>query len=223
MRSGSEARSRLDYAAVSAKIKATLPYPASFVNSNTPTHLAIRAAAAYMKTLPSKNPKFIMLATDGEPNCYDKMVMPPEYLTALQDAAMGGIRTFVVGVNTSAMRNAPAVLDMMAIMGGEARQGTPKHYSVESKQELVDTLVAIATGVSNCYFPLTKAPPSPSDVAVKVEGTRVPPDPAHTNGWDYAGPDRMAIQIYGSTCDALKAGKITNIQIIFGCPGVLIE
>jgi hypothetical protein len=37
--------------------------------SSTPTTLAMKNAAAYLKTLKDTNPKFILLATDGQPTC----------------------------------------------------------------------------------------------------------------------------------------------------------
>ena len=37
--------------------------------SSTPTTLAMKNAAAYLKTLNDSNPKFILLATDGQPTC----------------------------------------------------------------------------------------------------------------------------------------------------------
>ena len=51
-------------AAVTAAITATTPD-----GNGTPTGDAINAAVAYLKKLTDTNPKYILLATDGEPSC----------------------------------------------------------------------------------------------------------------------------------------------------------
>jgi len=47
-------------------------------------------------------------------------------------------------------------------------------------------------------------------------------DKTHTQGWDYdAGMANVVL--YGQVCDQLKgAGTTNNVQIIFGCPGIII-
>jgi hypothetical protein len=66
-------------------------------------------------------------------------------------------------------------------------------------------------------------PPSPDDVAVKIDGVKVPRDKAHGEGWDYDA-DLANVIVYGQACDQLKGiGATNNVQIIFGCPGIIIE
>ena len=51
-----------------------------------------------------------------------------------------------------------------------------------------------------------------------------PEDPeitAHADGWDY-GAANKSIQFYGPACEAVKMASGQNVQIIFGCPGVVI-
>jgi hypothetical protein len=75
----------------------------------------------------------------------------------------------------------------MATAGGVPRAAVPPYYPVANRRSLVDALGQIAKTVASCTFPLDKAPPSPDDVAVNVDGMRVMRDPAQTNGWNY-GP-----------------------------------
>ena len=53
----------LNGAKVTTSIMGTRP------GGNTPTRDAITTGAAYLKTLTDSNPKFLLLATDGLPNC----------------------------------------------------------------------------------------------------------------------------------------------------------
>jgi len=50
-------------------------------------------------------------------------------------------------------------------------------------------------------------------IAVIVDGTQIPDDPSHQNGWDYVGDNTQSIQIWGPTCDAIEAGTGHTICI----------
>ncbi len=41
-------------------------------------------------------------------------------------------------------------------------------------------------------------------------------DPTHAGGWDYAAAKNQ-VTFYGAACDALKGGKVTDLDIVFGC------
>ena len=59
-------------------------------------------------------------------------------------------------------------------------------------------------------------------VAVSVGGTRIARDPTHADGWDY-GAGNESIQLYGAACTQAQNGSGQNVQIVFGCPGVVIN
>ena len=65
-------------------------------------------------------------------------------------------------------------------------------------------------------------PPSPNDVAVKIDGVKVPRDSTHGEGWDY-DTDMANVVIYGQACEQLKGVGAADVKIIFGCPGIIIE
>ncbi len=190
---------------------------ASPLVKGTPTADAIKEGAAYLKTIKTKNPKFILLATDGEPDCDvmgdDKVRATRNTLVELTTAVGAGIRTFVVGIAIN--KASIATLDMMATAGGTARMGTPKFYPATDRKQLSDVLSMIATEIATCVFPLKEQPPMPKFVGVTVNGASVPSDAAA--GWSY-GPNMMSIQLNGAACDALKVstGK-ANVMITFGC------
>jgi hypothetical protein len=206
----------MNYARVFAAI-ATHPPP----STGTPTVQAIAQTVAYLQSVKSNNARYLLLATDGQPNCSDGSLTPdPDgAVQAVQAAAAAGFHTFVVGVATGS--DAVDTLDRMAVAGGEPRAGTPKYYPVTSRGDLVAALNLITGLVSNCVFPLGTQPPSPDAVAVDVGTVRVARDTSHRDGWDYDASG-TAVQVYGPACDRIKMSDGQDVKITYGCPGVAI-
>src|SRR5262249_52011866 len=125
-------------------------------NGNTPTRDAITTGAAYLMSVADSNPKYLLLATDGLPNCPAgcsltnpssacTMTAPPAEGRAAPDAgaaaAAGGFPTFVVGVG---MTGADATLNAMAMAGGRPQTGAATaFYAVTDTTSLVTALNAI--------------------------------------------------------------------------------
>lgn len=213
-----------NYSQVMAAVKAN--DPALGMAGSTPTRLAVTGAAAFMKASASTNTKYLVLATDGLPNCGDGGRGnggndAAGAIAAVADAAAQGIETFVVGIAT-ANSDANDTLNQMAVKGGQPRNDTTKYYPVASRDELVSALESITGQIASCTFPLDQVPPVPENVAVEVDGTRLSRDTAQKSGWNY-GPNDKSIVLFGAQCDALKAGSAKDVQILFGCPGVQID
>jgi hypothetical protein len=192
--------------------------------SPTPTRLAENAGAAYLATLTDTNPKYLLLATDGLPNCdpgNPQNTMADDSVGAEQavtDALTAGYKTFVVGIgNTGGV----ATLNQMAINGGVPQTGgTTSFYQVTDTTSLVATLNTILGRVASCKFNVGTAPNSfTSNAFIDVFGDNVPipKDPAHTNGWDYTNAAMTSIEVYGPTCDAILAGTIMTVTVTFRC------
>ncbi|HEY0715021.1 MAG TPA: vWA domain-containing protein [Polyangia bacterium] len=204
-----------NHAMVMSAINAT---PAGMDSGSTPTRDAVTKAAAFLQASPSTNVKYLLVATDGEPNCgagatrgrSDAMGA----VAAITAAQTAGIPSFVIGVATGGT-SADATLNMMATAGGRPRNDVTKYYPVTSRDELAGALDAIATQIASCTFPLSPPPPAPENVAVDVDGKRVARDPAQKTGWNY-GPDNKSIVFHGDTCEALKNGS-KDVKIIYGC------
>jgi len=209
-------------AAVTAEIEATTPE-----GNGTPTGDAINAAVSYLKGLTDPNPKFILLATDGEPSCAGTTkggTASARYaVQAVTDAATAGIKTVVVGVATT-KDSATKALNDMAVAGQMPRPdpSATKYYLASTKDELIQSLTQITGQVSNCVFDLSSAPPDPNNIAVKVDGMKAPRDPAHMNGWDYTGTDSLQVEVYGAWCDQIKAVTADTVNFVLGCPGEII-
>ncbi len=184
---------------------------------NTPTAPAIDAALAALQARTTPNPKFMLLATDGEPKCTADPVA--DSVAAIGRAVAAGIPVFVTGVAISddpAMTAAHNALNLMAEAGGRARMGTTKYYSALDRAQLAAALAEIAAATISCTFALKDAPPEDALAAVDVDGKRLPEDA--TNGWSFP-TSRKAIIFNGLACQKLKQGEFKDTQVTFGCPG----
>jgi hypothetical protein len=185
----------------------------------TPTAGAITAAASYLANVADANPKYILLATDGQPNCASGGALADDTTGAVQavtSAKSMGVGVFVVGISTSGT-TADMTLNKLAVAGGYPVPGGTSYYPVRSTAELVSALSMIASKIaSGCSFPLGKVPPAPDNIGIYADGNKVPRDTSRANGWDYDAA-MTAVTIYGPRCDELMAGKIRTVQAFIGC------
>jgi hypothetical protein len=187
----------------------------------TPTAPAILTGTAYLKTVTTAFPKYLVLVTDGQPTCAGPgpaMGVPVDPLLASVDAlsaaAGAGIKTFVIGISATQFT---ANLNRLAEAGGMPRALEPRYYPAENRADLDAALQAISVAITSCVFPLVTRPLDPDFVGVTVGSMRVPRDLDHIDGWDYVN-NGTAIEIYGPGCDALATGAAQNADIQFGCP-----
>jgi hypothetical protein len=195
--------------------------------NSTPTRAAVEAGAAYLMTVNDANPKFLLLATDGLPNC-----MPgcsgntgcqssdmAGAVNAVGTAAGQGFSTFVVGIATTSDPTSDATLTAMANMGGKPRaNGPPSYYPVMNQQDLVDALGQIVSIAGTCVFTIPTPPNTDTDanhIGVTVNGTEIPQDKNHTNGWDFSGTNQVTV--YGPNCNAIMGPSPPAVQIVFKC------
>jgi hypothetical protein len=188
-------------------------------NGSTPTTLAITTAVTYLQTLTDPNPKYILLATDGEPNCKGGgggggggATDLPATTTEIGLAYQAGFKVYVLGVGPDTGN-----LDALANAGG-----TTNYYPALTPDALTTALASIMGSVVSCSFGLGRAPPVPTNVAVQFNNDSTlwaPHDTSHANGWDYTTPADTTIQLYGTWCDDVTSGKYQSAQILMGCPG----
>ena len=212
--------------AIATAIMGTMP------GGNTPTAAAVTSGATYLQGLTDPNPKYILLATDGEPNCAagaggrrfgggGNVSDAAGAEAAVTMAATAGIPVFVVGVGN--VTAAQMTLDQLATNGGRAQATEPLYYPVSNTADLVAVLTKIGGQITSCSFSLGKAPPDPTNIAVYayVGTTSTRLAQSMTNGWEY-GAGMTSIELFGAACDAVKAKTTTNVQAVFGCPGMII-
>jgi hypothetical protein len=198
-------------------------FACAFMNMGaTPTHTSIDAARTYFESIPvSPIGRYVLLATDGLPNCG---AMLPDGSTeetvdetvAAIDALRGiGVNTYVLGFGATLTGGSPALM-RMATAGG-----TTRPYSARTPMELELALDAIAAEVTpaSCTIALDGPVRDPSLFQVRFAGgDLIPRDPSHTRGWDYDAATNT-ITFYGAECAAVMSGAVTDIDVDFGCPG----
>jgi hypothetical protein len=187
----------------------------------TPTRISVTAAADWLATSPSRNPKYIVLATDGEPNCRgdtDGVAKDPDAVDAIANAAERGIPVFVVGIATAS--TAVRTLDAMAVAGGRTRAATsPKYYPAEDGAQFVAAMRSISGQVASCVFAMKSAPPVPDNVLVEFsDGSHAVRDVTRADGWDYTNAANTSIELYGPPCEKVMNKTYKEANILFGCP-----
>jgi hypothetical protein len=193
--------------------------------SPTPTRAGVTVGAAYLATLTDTNPKYLLLATDGEPTCNPDL---PANMMNMSDAAGAkqavtdafnmGFKTIVIGIGDTM---GAGTLNEMAINGGMPQMGAAtSFYQVTDTASLVAALQTILGRVGSCQFSIGAAPNSSTSVDmidVFGDGMPIPRDTTHTDGWDYSTPDHTAIEVYGPRCDAVKGGSTMTVTVTFRC------
>lgn len=183
--------------------------------SGTPTTLAMEKAGKYMSGLVDPNPKYILLATDGQPYCGGTRKDQPDDDNAINsiknNAFDKGVKVFVVGI---AIDDATvATLNRMADAGG-----TGSYFPVDSPDALKDALQKISGIVASCTFGvkvrLDAGRPDPQNIAVFLDGERLPNDDA--DGWVLTNND-TEVELKGKYCTAIKSGAGTKVQVLVGC------
>jgi hypothetical protein len=183
----------------------------------TPTYKAIAAAGTYYGTIPA-NPdgRFVLLATDGLPNCNGGNTTPSvdQSVAAIAALAAQGIKTFVIGFGDVAAAD-PTTLTAFAQAGG-----TTDFYAASSPQQLQQALESISGAITtvSCTFALATTPADVDKLTVTLNGTVIVRDLSHQTGWDY-DPATNSINFYGDTCASIKAGAGGAIGVNFGCEG----
>jgi len=198
-------------------------------DGNTPTFRGVDTAREYFASIPH-NPvgRFMILATDGEPNCGaptdDAGTTAPtvsDTVAAIQRLRSDGVNTYVLGFGSGILTGSDmANLNMMAAAGG-----TGTAFSARSAADLDMALGSIAASIipPSCTVMLEGGARDPNLFQVSFDGgaTLIPRDTSHGSGWDYdAGTN--TITFYGAECSQVEAGHVANIDIQFGCPGPLI-
>ena len=211
---------------------------------NTPMTAAIDTGAAYFSGLKDNRSHFILLATDGEPNCENGGGLPKICMSDKDCAKgetcqilpfFGGLCVPAGGVGPTSMAVAAArakgiktyvvgislggvsaTLNALADAGGTARQGNTKYYPVTDQLSLEAALRNITSQIISCTFKLSSLPQQNQDTVVEVNGVQVKQDKNHMEGWDI---DVMAktLTLYGKACATLQQNP-GGVTIGYTCP-----
>lgn len=179
---------------------------------NTPTAAALDTVIAKGMVDDATRANYIVLATDGEPNCADVDVT--KRITALYNRTPS-VKTFVIGIGDGTASN-PALLDAWADAGHTARTGATHYYQTNSPTDLKAAFDAVVGGIVSCDFKMMQAAPDPSLIRVSENGALLSPSP--TSGYTF-DPSTNTVTLHGASCDLLKTTPSTKIGVVYGCPG----
>ncbi len=201
----------------------------------TPAAQALVASLRDLETV-ADGPRVIVMAMDGGPNCNPDPGVAPDMcvctgprraclapapdgpqscldsaatLEVVRDAyETQGVPVVVVGIDDPSRPDLSDFLDEMAVAGGWPRPvgSERRFYNAREPEDLTVAFGEIAELISRCVLAAPEPPPEGSTVVVRLDGELVPRDPAHVDGWDWADASRGALALFGSSCDAFRAG-----------------
>lgn len=213
----------------------------------TPTHDAVAFGLERLNGLEAERP-FLVLATDGaasvclgcDTDCGFDSPAPlrrdEEALVArVEEAAMAGIPTFVIGVPGS--QSFRGVLSQLASAGDTARRDCSNSGPTYCHFDLTDAgldfggalreaLATIGESLLSCEYVIPANPDGAFDplrvnVRINTGGAdeTIPRDETREAGWDY--DDAMErVELFGEACT--RARDAETLEILFGCPTILI-
>jgi len=214
-------------AAVAAAIASAQP-----MDGNTPTAASLQAALDYYKTLADGiDNRFVLLATDGAPNCTlsgavsngdASGVACTDALTVVNGMVALGVRVIVLGVGPGVTDNPSeggACLDALAHAGGAAASpGSPGFFAASDPQHLQMAIEQIFGGVTrpSCSVHFIDKVDDTSTIEVFLDGQRIPQ--SSSNGWQADSPAHpRGVIITGAYCDQIQSYQVTTIEAHFHC------
>jgi hypothetical protein len=177
-------------------------------DSETSTGKSLEAQVGNPIIQDSMRDNAVLLITDGAESgdCIDNGIDGTAAAGHLFGQAIP-VKTYAVGFGGANLDE----INMIAQAGG-----TVQGYQADQAAQLEMALDQIANAVATCVFELDQVPPDPAEIYVFFDKLipGVPTDP--TNGWTY-DPNTNTITFHGSSCEAIKAGTIVDIDIVYGC------
>lgn len=200
---------------------------------STPTASTLVEARKVLKAIeaPSdfgvKGTPYVVLVTDGAPNCsvdngsgrgaggFDQTAFE-DTIEAIEALAADGIKTYVLGYDADKDAQLKQSLDAMAVAGDT---GDTTARAVDNEAALVAAFKAIAGTVVSCDFKLDEAPSDPSYVLVKVGNQPVRyNDP---DGWKLSD-DKRTLTLQGKACSDLSRVEGTAVSVQVQCTVVQV-
>ncbi len=210
----------------------------------TPTSDALRAAATYLSAPERRSiARYIVLATDGGPNCNAGIGNPGTCVCTTTDptacrtsrdgqysclddvrtiatvrdiAGKQKIPTYVLGLGDPGRPEFVDTLDAMAVAGERPRAEKPFYYDIRTPDQLGSALASIQKSISRCSFVTPSRPDHPDAIAITVDGKAVVRDRAQ--GWEWIDRDFGQIEFFGDICAALAtSGEAPNVSATVTC------
>jgi hypothetical protein len=150
-------------------------------------------------------PKYVLLVTDGEPNCAQDPVGDTNL--AIDALTAKGVKTYVIGYDLSNNANSAMIMNGFAQHGG-----TEKYYPVEDQASLVNELTRLAGELVPCEFALMDEIEDPAFVRVEIDGK------TYNYGSDWTVDGRkIVLDPMGGACPTLRDAKLHDLKITLEC------
>jgi hypothetical protein len=234
-------------------ITAALDASGPVAQGGTPTAAALGRAVAFYGSPEGQaleGDRFVLLATDGGPNCNAGHAACPaaacvvnmegacpipnagnccagDTANCLDDAAtiaqidaLAALNVHTFVVGIPGSEAFKTSLDAFAVAGKESRAGTTKYYAVTSSTELTDTLRGITRALVKTCE-LELLKSPPDRDKVNVEIDGKAIPQEGPDGWDLDTTVKPpVVRLKGATCSAVESKGADEVRIVFGCPTI---
>lgn len=210
----------------------------------TPTVDAILEARTALASS-SLGRRFIVVATDGGPNCNPRTPADPrtclctsvrESCTAPSEGIYScvddprttevldetnlryGIPVFVIGIPDESRPDLTDYIDRMAVAGGRPRTlpGERSFYSARSPTELQEAFDAITDSISRCAYVSTPILGGDEHLFVELDGERLTQSPI--DGWTWSSREHGEFELHGDACERADRPDAELHLVIDDCP-----
>lgn len=197
-------------------------------NGATPTAATLQAAHTFFGgnfQAPDQlsAPKYVLLVTDGAPNCSQGFGGGVDFQAVEQSVAevasmtSDGIKTFVLGYDTRTDATLSAALNRMAQAGGT---GDSAHRAIENEASLIAAFEEIAGAATSCEYALDDPPSDASYVLVELDGA--PLTLGDPDGWSLS-PDSRRVSLQGQACAAMQGLGQHSFSVSVQCAPVVVQ
>ncbi len=213
---------------------------------STPTAAALLRAYTWIVRHPNRTrSRYIVLATDGAPDCNasldpstcvcvggggggrgcgdaNRCLDDVRSISTVREIALNAVTsipTYVIGIASDGDTSYVNTLTAMAIAGGRPNHtaaGEPTFYNVTRSADLPRAFSAIENEITHCNFVTPSRPTTSDDITIAVDGTIVSRDTTRTNGWDWTDRAGGELTLFGSACPS-NASPTTSVIATVGC------
>jgi hypothetical protein len=215
------------------------------VCGGTPIALSLQSAGLALRSGAAEHPKYILLATDGIPNCNPTLPVEGCICTTTIGCEAGGVlcldneRTYDVledlceeGIKTFVLGMVGIDLDWYWVLEDMAGRGCTGHfYPADRPEDIEGALDDIMRLVADCNVGVRCSRISDPELVnfyARPGDEVIPRNPLRTSGWDWLEPCDEGVSVgqvgfFADDCEHLLDRGLDGIRGKHGCPTVWFE